>query len=941
MRRDGSPYRGRVLRAGVLVFLALVAGWWGRAWEPAAAAGEGTFSLGTVQAPGRPPCTITTSVGCAVEEGEEVTVTVNRTGGSTLNQAIKVTISLHGGNLQCEIPVGAFACPNPNDPKWKPDYDPEEFEIEFPAGQNLTQASATFQTFNKGRTHDSAFEIRIKAVSGGGAIGTPSYAPLRVMGQKSPRVTDVFPRAAKVGTRVTILGRGFNAVECTPLVGLDEVYFGGLDINGDPEGVQVTDCQRISDTEMRVTVPDPGIFPVLPVDIVVAVPDPDDPLAPDIPSSPNPPLTTFHFAEGPAIHQLSPRSGSFAGGTTVIINGEGFTGVTDVLFGGVPATDVNVVSASQITAKSPAGSGVVDVVVCTGPCFGATVSPATQDTTYSYTGAPEIVLVSPPAGPPAGGAKVTITGSGFLSGGTPAIQQVYFGGNPALDFFVHNDTTITATTPPGNGLVFIGLEHINPLIGIVTPPGGGFTYTSGPIVTKVDPASGPTVGGTEVDIFGFNFVAGASVRFGSAPATAVTFVSGNRLRAVSPPGSGIVDVVVTVGSSSSPTGPGTKFSYGAPVVTQVLPNASGPAGGVDVTIKGTNFTESAAVRFGTMPVDQVTFVSPTELKVKAPASGFLGEVHVRVTTSSGESAEGPGSLFTYTNGPIVTGINPTSGVISGGTIIIITGQNFQAPATVRFSNDEGVQVDTTIVNVNSDKQVTVLSPAVPDGGAFDVQVLQTNGTSPKSPLARFTYVAHKPVVEAIVPAESINFGGVKVTITGSGFLGVVCPDGVLFGSKPAQSCQVIDDGTIEAITPSHVSGPTVVTVTNPAGTSAIEENFTFVKFSGGTTGGGDGSPLVFERSMEYRLGYRWTLITWGGLDGTSISDALAGPDGNSLAGSILSIYTWDADEGRWLGYSPAAAGIPGVNDLTALSLGTAYWVETADPNGVSWTVVTD
>ncbi|GAB4324310.1 MAG: hypothetical protein Kow0010_06130 [Dehalococcoidia bacterium] len=921
--------------------LALAVVTWGQAWQPAEAAGEGTFSLGTVQAPGRPPCTVTESVGCAVEEGEEVTVTVHRSGGSTLAEAIKVTISLHGGNLECEIPVGAFACPNPNDPKWKPDYDPEEFEVEFPAGQNLSQASAKFQTFNKGRTNDMVFEMRIKAVSGGGAIGTPSYAPLRVMGQKSPRVTDVFPRAAKVGTMVTIKGRGFNAVECTPLVGPDDVYFGGLDVNGDPEGVQVTDCQRISDTEMRVTVPAPGVFPSLPVDIVVVVPDPDDPLAPDIPSSPNPPLTRFHFAEGPAIHQMSPRSGTFAGGTTVIINGEGFVGVTDVLFGGVPATDVNVVSSSQVTAKTPAGSGVVDVVVCTGACSGATVSPVTQDTTFTYSGAPEIVLVSPSAGPPAGGTKVTITGSGFLSGGMSAIQQVYFGGNPAVEFFVHNDTTITATTPPGNGLVFIGLEHVNPLIGIVTPPGGGFTYSSGPIVTKLEPASGPTVGGTEVDIFGFNFVAGASVRFGSAPATAVTFIGENRLRAVSPPGSGIVDVVVTVGSSSSPTGAETKFSYGAPVVTQVTPNASGPAGGIDVTIKGTNFTQSAQVTFGTVPVEQVTFVSPTELKVKAPASGFLGEVHVRVKTISGESAEGPGSLFTYTNGPIVAGINPTSGVISGGTIIVITGQNFQAPATVRFSNEGGIQIETTIVNVNTENQITVLSPAVPDGGAFDVQVIQASGVSPKSPLARFTYVAHKPVVEAIEPAESINFGGVKITITGSGFLGVVCPGGVLFGSKPAQSCEVIDDGTIEAITPSHVSGPTVVTVTNPAGTSAIEENFTFVKFSGGTSGG-DGSPLISERSMEYQLGYRWTLITWGGLDGTRVDEALAGPgDGSTLAGSILSIYTWDAEEGRWLVYSPAGDGIPGANDLTEFWLGAAYWVETADPNGVSWTVVTD
>ena len=50
----------------------------------------------------------------------------------------------------------------------------------------------------------------------------------------------------------------------------------------------------------------------------------------------------------------------------VTITGTGFTGATAVDFGGTnAATNVQVVSATEITATSPAGTGTVDVTVTT------------------------------------------------------------------------------------------------------------------------------------------------------------------------------------------------------------------------------------------------------------------------------------------------------------------------------------------------------------------------------------------------------------------------------------------------------------------------------------------------------------------------------------------------------------------------------------------------
>lgn len=75
-----------------------------------------------------------------------------------------------------------------------------------------------------------------------------------------------------------------------------------------------------------------------------------------------------------------------------------------------------------------------------------------------------------------------------------------------------------------------------------TPDGGGTTVT--PVVTSISPVTGPIAGGTSVTISGTNFVNGATVTFGSLPATA-TFESDRRLIAVTPASSaGAVSVTV-------------------------------------------------------------------------------------------------------------------------------------------------------------------------------------------------------------------------------------------------------------------------------------------------------------------------------------------------------------------------------------------------------------
>jgi hypothetical protein len=83
----------------------------------------------------------------------------------------------------------------------------------------------------------------------------------------------------------------------------------------------------------------------------------------------------------PRVNGISPPSGASAGGDNVTITGSGFTGATQVEFGGVSA-QMTVNSDTEITATSPPGSGTADITVVT-PNGTSATSPADQ---FTYQG---------------------------------------------------------------------------------------------------------------------------------------------------------------------------------------------------------------------------------------------------------------------------------------------------------------------------------------------------------------------------------------------------------------------------------------------------------------------------------------------------------------------------------------------------------------------------
>jgi IPT/TIG domain len=439
----------------------------------------------------------------------------------------------------------------------------------------------------------------------------------------------------------------------------------------------------------------------------------------------------FTYDSVPVVASVSPAVGPAGGGTSVTINGSGFTGATAVDFAGVQAS-FTFVSDAKITATSPTGSvGAADVTVTTP---GGTSATSTADH-FTYFPAPAVTGVSPGAGPLAGGTMVTITGTG-LTGAT----AVSFGSSAGTQVTVVSATEVTAVSPGGSAGA-VGVTVTTPGgTSSLTPPDRDqdFTYTNGPTITSLTPAAGPLAGGTAVTIIGTN-LANASVAFGSTDVTP-TSSSATSITVTSPPASqaGEVNVVVsTAGGNSPTTGTASQFSYDSvPTVAGITPSDGLDTGGTKVTVTGSGFsTGSTTVAFGAKAAQSVTVISDAELTATAPAEA-IGTIDIRVTTPGGTSAASSADQYTFTPlpKPAIVKLSPSIGPLGGGTKVTISGSKFTGATAVKF----GAEPALSYV-VDSDTEITAVSPPLA-AGTVDVTITTpVGGTSEAVAADRFTY----------------------------------------------------------------------------------------------------------------------------------------------------------------------------------------------------------
>jgi hypothetical protein len=143
----------------------------------------------------------------------------------------------------------------------------------------------------------------------------------------------------------------------------------------------------------------------------------------------------------PTLFSVLPASGPSGGGTEVTISGSNFRPGAQIFFGGLPASDVNVVSTQTISATAPANvPGTTNVVVMNSDGTSGMIA-----TGFTYVAStPTISGISPTGGAPT--TVVTISGSGFDT--HPQNVQVQFNGTPA-NIVSTTTSTITVVVPFG------------------------------------------------------------------------------------------------------------------------------------------------------------------------------------------------------------------------------------------------------------------------------------------------------------------------------------------------------------------------------------------------------------------------------------------------------------------------------------------------------------
>ena len=298
-------------------------------------------------------------------------------------------------------------------------------------------------------------------------------------------------------------------------------------------------------------------------------------------------------------------------------------------------------------------------------------------------------------------------------GSTVIIKGYFFSSDPDNNIVKINGLTATVVAASETELTIVVPE--NATSGKITVEVGNRSAISAtdfivdpsvPVVTTIAPESGDI--GTEVELTGLNFRAGAKVFFGAVEAIDVTVVSATKITARVPVGatSNNVKVVYNAKEGLSPM-----LFWVKPEITAFTP-ASGKEGDV-VEITGTNFTENTtllAVFFGGVAVTEITEATATSIKVKVPSGAVDGKIAVKVNQQQVESAN------EFIIVPSVSSYTPDRG--ERGSTVIINGTGFSTAMDIVFN---GVTVAASDIVSITNTVITFKVPATATSGAIKLK----------------------------------------------------------------------------------------------------------------------------------------------------------------------------------------------------------------------------
>ena len=446
-----------------------------------------------------------------------------------------------------------------------------------------------------------------------------------------------------------------------------------------------------------------------------------------------------------------------------------------------------------------------------------------------------VSAVFPGQGPAEGGGAVLITGAGFVEGfatrggGQVSAQtRIALGGAPATDVDVIDDNRLLLTVPAGTpGAADVAVTNPN---GTGTCA-GCYRYLARVQVDSLEPARGPSRGGTAVTAHGQGFAAGMLLTLGGAEVIGLQVTSATTATFLTPPGApGGAEVICATRDGQDRVR--SAFVYQEPLALwSVSPPVVAPSGGAQLLISGRGFTALAQVSLDQAPL-ATRWVDERTLAATAPAHA-AGPVDVSVTdpgalASEDQPAAAPprttlarGLVFAEAPGSApgalaLFALSPRHVPLAGGACpsacVALTGSGLSLPdLAVAIA---GARVPAASLHLGDDRSATIDLPPGAQPGPVEVRLSSAaQGTTAAIAAGDPGALRYDPALSILQVAPALlsasGAPAVQVALTGEGFAeSRGAPLEVHLGALDAAQVQVAPDGrSLTATAPAGSPGP--------------------------------------------------------------------------------------------------------------------------------------
>ncbi|WP_281660333.1 putative Ig domain-containing protein [Microvirgula aerodenitrificans] len=540
----------------------------------------------------------------------------------------------------------------------------------------------------------------------------------------------------------------------------------------------------------------------------------------------------------PTLTQVTPPTGSTAGGTTVTLTGTNLTGATAVSFGGSAASSFTVNNATTITATTPAhAAGAVNVV--------ATTSNGTATLTNGYTyalpaptaGAVSTTVAANSSANPitlslGGGAATSVAVASAASHGTAtasgtSITYTPTAGYSGADSFTYTATNASGTSSPATVSITVSAPTLvlSPASGALAGGSTGSAYS-----TTIS-----TSGGTAP--YSYAITAG-SLPIGLSLNTSTGALSGT------PGSSGTSNFTVTATDANSATG-SNAYSI---TVSGLPPTASA----VSATVAANSSANPITLSLGGGAATSVAVASAASHGTATasgtsitytPTAGYSGADSFTYTATNASGTSSPATVSITVSAPTLV-LSPASGALAGGS----TGSAYSTTISTSGGTapySYAITAGSLPIGLSLNTSTGVISGTPSGSGSSNFTVTATDANSATGSNAYSIAISGLPptasAVSATVAANSsanpitLSLGGgaaTSVAIASAASNGTATASGTSITYTPTPGYSGTDSFTYTATNASGTSTPATVSIT----VSAPTLNLTPVSLGNGTVG---------------------------------------------------------------------------------------------------------